>query len=59
MIVTGRVPIGAVSFVTHDPPDAEDLERWRELAMMPGLAEAEWEGSPGDSVVPARQAPKA
>ncbi len=58
MIVTARTEDGRVaSFVTADPPTAAALERWRLLASMPGLAEAEWTGRPGDSVVARRTTP--
>jgi hypothetical protein len=59
VIVIATVSVGSVAFIVADPPTAQDLDRWHALASMPGLAEATWEGRPGDSVVPARQAPKA
>lgn len=58
MIVSARTfdaehkQVTAVYFVTADLPTSEDLARWRALAAMPGLAEAEWTGRSGESVVP-------
>lgn len=47
---------GRAVFAVADPPTAEDLDRWRLLASLPGLAEATWSGEAGDSSVP-RAAP--